>query len=328
MKKNDHVARLSLPRTPLGTVTNAARPSSPVAKPKAAASQLDSRLSSLCANLQGNACAEVLALLKGADELSAARADLLRAGLRTLLDNQRLQGPLPARFRSNEGPVERLLTHVLSKCGESFGELLEPACVLLCAQPEPALTESFKSIALHGHPAVAEGALQRAQPEPEPLAPSQPLALNGTQILGLNPHPNPNPGVLRFLLARAGSPEPSDAAVQVRVGVGVGVGVGIRVPCRARVPRTLRKRSQSGHPTLIQSGYPSPSRSRSPGPSHSAGGCRGVHRARAERVAGRRAPPRLRPGATRFWVRAWARARRRNLTRTLTLTLLLTLTPT
>jgi hypothetical protein len=220
MKKNDHVARLSLPRTPLGTVTNAARPSSPAAKPKAAASQLDSRLSSLCANLQGDACAEVVALLKGADELSTAQADLLRAGLRSLLDNQRLQGPLPARFRSNEGPVERLLTHVLSKCGESFGELLEPACALLCAQPEPALTESFKSIALRGHPAVAEGALQRAQPEPEPLAPSQPLALSGTQALGFNPHPapKPDPGVLRFLLARAGSPERSDAAVQVGVG--------------------------------------------------------------------------------------------------------------
>ena len=147
---------------------------------------------------------------------------VLRAGLRTLMDNQRLQGPLPARFRSNEGPVERLLTHVLSRCGESFGELLEPACALLCAQSEPALTESFKSIALHGHPAVAEGALQRAQPEPEPLAPSQPLARNGNQVLGLNPHRNPNPNaeVLRFLLARAGSPERSDAAVQVGVGRG------------------------------------------------------------------------------------------------------------
>lgn len=169
MKKNDHGARLSLPRTPLGTVTNAARLSSPASKPKAAsatpaASQLDTRLSSLCVNLQGDACAEVLALLKEADDLSAAQTSLLRAGLRTLLDNQRPQGPLPARFRSNEGPVERLLTHVLSKCGDSFGELLEPACALLCRQPELALTESFKSIAFHGHPAVAEGALQLAQP--------------------------------------------------------------------------------------------------------------------------------------------------------------------
>ena len=167
MKKSDHGARLSLPRTPLGTVTNAVRLSSPASKPKAAsaASQLDTRLSSLCANLQGDACAEVLALLKDADgDLSTAQTALLRAGLRTLLDNQRPQGPLPARFRSNEGPVERLLTHVLSKCGDAFGELLEPACALLCRQPELALTESFKSIALHGHPAVAEGALQLAQP--------------------------------------------------------------------------------------------------------------------------------------------------------------------
>ena len=169
MKKNDHGARLSLPRTPLGTVTNAARLSSPASKPKAAsatpaASQLDTRLSSLCVNLQGDACAEVLALLKEADDLSTAQTSLLRTGLRTLLDNQRPQCPLPARFRSNEGPVERLLTHVLSKCGDSFGELLEPACGLLCMQSELALTESFKSIALHGHPAVAEGALQLAQP--------------------------------------------------------------------------------------------------------------------------------------------------------------------
>ena len=162
MKKNDHGARLSLPRTPLGTVTNAVRLSSPASKPKAA-SQLDTRLSSLCANLQGNACAEVLALLKDADgDLSTAHTALVRAGLRTLLDNQRPQGPLPARFRSNEGPTERLLTHVLSKCGDAFGELLEPACGLLCMQSELALTESFKSIAFHGHPAVAEGALQLA----------------------------------------------------------------------------------------------------------------------------------------------------------------------
>ena len=171
MKKNDHGARLSLPRTPLGTVTNAVRLSSPASKPKAAsaASQLDTRLSALCVNLQGDACAEVLTLLKDADgDLSTAQTALLRAGLRTLLDNQQPQGPLPARFRSNEGPVERLLTHVLSKCGDAFGELLEPACALLCQQPELALTESFKSIALHGHPAVAEGALQLAQPQPQP----------------------------------------------------------------------------------------------------------------------------------------------------------------
>ena len=163
MKKNDHGARLSLPRTPLGTVTNAARLSSPASKPKAASATPDAqRLSSLCVDLQGDACAEVLALLKEAEDLSTAQTSLLRAGLRTLLDNQRPQGPLPARFRSNEGPVERLLTHVLSKCGDSFGELLEPACALLCRQPELALTESFKSIAFHGHPAVAEGALQLA----------------------------------------------------------------------------------------------------------------------------------------------------------------------
>jgi hypothetical protein len=167
MPKNDPSARLSLPRTPLGTVTNAARLSSPASKPKVAsatpaASQLDTRLSSLCAILHGDACAEVLALLKDSEGLSTVQTSLLRAGLRTLLDNQRPQGPLPARFRSNEGPVERLLTHVLSKCGDSFGELLEPACALLCRQPELALTESFKSIALHGHPAVAEGALQLA----------------------------------------------------------------------------------------------------------------------------------------------------------------------
>lgn len=151
-------------RTPLGAVSlnspSSRQKTKGSAEPKsrpAQTPQFDRRLSSLSIYLQAGqaettsrACSELLAMLQDAVQLTASQSAVLAGRLRTVLE----AAPVA------DGPLCALLTHVLSKCGDAFGELLGPACAVLCQQAELALAASFTAIIRDGHPAIAEDSLR------------------------------------------------------------------------------------------------------------------------------------------------------------------------